>query len=185
MSDLGILAYFRWLLGTNLVEGTYNKIKVIKRVTYGYRDDAYFLLRIRAASQSWVKNYKKSPASAGPQTSVAVTRSTLLRPRLVVGATVWIALRWLVRIYSPGLPVVGVVISLGAVVVQLGGVRIATVVRLDVGTVRAIVPLHRMALSRNSKRARQSDTSGKGEQQLFHFVLLGWGISPHSLVPPA
>ncbi|HEL3817970.1 TPA: transposase [Stenotrophomonas maltophilia] len=49
MSDSGILAHFRWLLGTNLVEEIYNKIKVIKRVTYGYRDDAYFLLRIRAA----------------------------------------------------------------------------------------------------------------------------------------
>ncbi len=36
-------------LGTNLVEGINNKIKVIKRVAYGYRDDAYFFLKIRAA----------------------------------------------------------------------------------------------------------------------------------------
>ena len=49
MSDSGILAHCRWLLGTNLVEGINNKIKVIKHVTYGYRDDAYFLLKIRAA----------------------------------------------------------------------------------------------------------------------------------------
>lgn len=31
-----------------MVEGINNKIKVIKRVAYGYRDDAYFFLKIRA-----------------------------------------------------------------------------------------------------------------------------------------
>jgi len=45
----GILAHCRWPLGTNLVEGINNKIKVIKRIAYGYRDDAYFFLKIRAA----------------------------------------------------------------------------------------------------------------------------------------
>lgn len=45
----GILAHCRWPLGTNLVEGINNKIKVIKRVAYGYRDDTYFFLKIRAA----------------------------------------------------------------------------------------------------------------------------------------
>lgn len=45
----GILSHCRWPLGTNLVEGINNKIKVIKRVAYGYRDDAYFFLKIRAA----------------------------------------------------------------------------------------------------------------------------------------
>jgi transposase len=45
----GILAHCRWPLGTNLVEGINNKIKVIKRMAYGYRDDAYFFLKIRAA----------------------------------------------------------------------------------------------------------------------------------------
>ena len=45
----GILAHCRWPLGTNLVEGINNRIKVIKRVAYGYRDDAYFFLKIRAA----------------------------------------------------------------------------------------------------------------------------------------
>ena len=44
----GILSHCRWPLGTNLVEGINNKIKVIKRMAYGYRDDAYFL-KIRAA----------------------------------------------------------------------------------------------------------------------------------------
>lgn len=45
----GILAHCRWPLGTNLVEGINNRIKVIKRMAYGYRDDAYFFLKIRAA----------------------------------------------------------------------------------------------------------------------------------------
>jgi len=45
----GIFAHCRWPLGTNLVEGINNKIKVIKRIAYGYRDDAYFFLKIRAA----------------------------------------------------------------------------------------------------------------------------------------
>ena len=45
----GILAHCRWPLGTNLVEDINNKIKVIKRMAYGYRDDAYFFLKIRAA----------------------------------------------------------------------------------------------------------------------------------------
>ena len=45
----GILAHCRWPLGTNLVEGINNKIKVIKRIAYGFRDDAYFFLKIRAA----------------------------------------------------------------------------------------------------------------------------------------
>ncbi|MGO1073875.1 ISL3 family transposase [Lysobacter sp. CA199] len=45
----GILAHCRWPLGTNLVEGINNKIKVIKRVAYGFRDDSYFFLKIRAA----------------------------------------------------------------------------------------------------------------------------------------
>jgi transposase len=45
----GILAHCRWPLGTNIVEGINNTIKVIKRMAYGYRDVAYFFLRIRAA----------------------------------------------------------------------------------------------------------------------------------------
>ena len=45
----GILSHCRWPLGTNLVEGINNKIKVIKRMAYGYRDDDYFFLKIRAA----------------------------------------------------------------------------------------------------------------------------------------
>lgn len=45
----GILAHCRHPLNTGIVEGINNKIKVLKRMAYGYRDDAYFFLRIRAA----------------------------------------------------------------------------------------------------------------------------------------
>lgn len=45
----GILAHCQYPLGTNLIEGMNNKIKVIKRIAYGYRDDHYFFLKIRAA----------------------------------------------------------------------------------------------------------------------------------------
>jgi transposase len=45
----GILAHATWPLHTSLLEGINNKIKVIKRMAYGFRDDAYFFLKIRAA----------------------------------------------------------------------------------------------------------------------------------------
>ena len=45
----GIFAHCRWPLGTNLIEGMNNTIKVIKRMAYGFRDDHYFFLKIRAA----------------------------------------------------------------------------------------------------------------------------------------
>lgn len=44
-----ILAHCRWWLSTSLLEGINNRIKVIKRVAYGFRDDEYFFLKIRAA----------------------------------------------------------------------------------------------------------------------------------------
>ena len=45
----GIIAHARWPLHTSLLEGINNKIKVIKRMAYGLRDDDYFFLKIRAA----------------------------------------------------------------------------------------------------------------------------------------
>jgi transposase len=45
----GILAHCRWPLHTSFLEGINNKIKVIKRMAYGFRDDDYFFLKIRAA----------------------------------------------------------------------------------------------------------------------------------------
>lgn len=45
----GILAHCQWPLNTSMLEGINNKIKVLKRIAYGYRDDEYFFLKIRAA----------------------------------------------------------------------------------------------------------------------------------------
>ena len=45
----GILARCRHPLNTSVVEGINNTIKVIKRRAYGYRDQEYFFLKIRAA----------------------------------------------------------------------------------------------------------------------------------------
>ncbi len=45
----GILAHAKWPLHTSLLEGINNKIKVIKRIAYGFRDDEYFFLKIRDA----------------------------------------------------------------------------------------------------------------------------------------
>jgi transposase len=45
----GLLAHCRYPLHTSLLEGINNKIKVIKRMAYGFRDDEYFFLKIRAA----------------------------------------------------------------------------------------------------------------------------------------
>jgi transposase len=44
-----VINHARYPLHTSLVEGINNKIKVLKRVAYGYRDDEYFFLKIRAA----------------------------------------------------------------------------------------------------------------------------------------
>ena len=45
----GILAQCRWKLNTSVLEGVNNKVKVIKRMAYGFRDDDYFFLKISAA----------------------------------------------------------------------------------------------------------------------------------------
>lgn len=45
----GILARVRWPMHTGQLEGINNRIKVMKRMAYGYRDSAYFFLKIRAA----------------------------------------------------------------------------------------------------------------------------------------
>lgn len=45
----GIIAHCQFPLHTSLVEGITNKIKVLKRMGYGYRDDGYFFLKVMAA----------------------------------------------------------------------------------------------------------------------------------------
>lgn len=45
----GILARVRWPMHTGQLEGINNRIKVIKRMAYGYRDTDYFFLKIKDA----------------------------------------------------------------------------------------------------------------------------------------
>lgn len=45
----GILSHCRYRIHTGFLEGVNNKIKVIKRIAFGYRDYEYFFLKIRGA----------------------------------------------------------------------------------------------------------------------------------------
>ena len=45
----GIVASAVYRMNTSVLEGMNNKIKVIKRMAYGYRDNDYFFLKIQAA----------------------------------------------------------------------------------------------------------------------------------------
>ena len=45
----GILAHCRYWISTSFLEGMNNKIKVIKRISFGFRDMDYFFLKIRGA----------------------------------------------------------------------------------------------------------------------------------------
>jgi len=47
----GVLNHCRHPIHTGRLEGFNNKVKVIKRQAYGFRDDEYFKLKIKAASQ--------------------------------------------------------------------------------------------------------------------------------------
>jgi len=48
----GILAWYDYPISTGPLEGTNNKIKVLKRIAYGYRDQEYFKLKILALHRS-------------------------------------------------------------------------------------------------------------------------------------
>ena len=45
----GINSRVRWPMHTGQREGINNRIKLIKRMTHGYRDSDYLLLKIKAA----------------------------------------------------------------------------------------------------------------------------------------
>ncbi len=45
----GIINHCKYQIHTGLLEGINNKIKVIKRIAYGFRDNEYFFLKIRGA----------------------------------------------------------------------------------------------------------------------------------------
>lgn len=45
----GVLASALYPMNSSILEGVNNRIKVIKRMAYGFRDSAYFFLKIKAA----------------------------------------------------------------------------------------------------------------------------------------
>lgn len=45
----GVLAHCRFKINNGRIEGTNNKIKVVKRKAYGFHDDDYFILKIKQA----------------------------------------------------------------------------------------------------------------------------------------
>ena len=45
----GIVAHARYPISTGRLEGVNNKIKVIKRRSYGFRDPTYFTLKVKQA----------------------------------------------------------------------------------------------------------------------------------------
>ena len=51
----GIVASATHRLSTSVIEGVINRIKVIKRMAYGYRDTEYFFLKIRGAFHAKVR----------------------------------------------------------------------------------------------------------------------------------
>lgn len=46
---LGILSHCKYPIHTSRIEGVNNRIKVLKRIAYGFRDDDYFILKIKGA----------------------------------------------------------------------------------------------------------------------------------------
>jgi len=55
----GILAWYNKGISNGKVEGINNKIKVMKRDAYGYRDDEYFELRLLALHDSGVPAFAR------------------------------------------------------------------------------------------------------------------------------
>jgi len=51
----GIIASSVYRMNTSVLEGMNNKIKVLKRMAYGYRDKDYFFLKIKAAFPAKVR----------------------------------------------------------------------------------------------------------------------------------
>lgn len=47
--EYGILNHADYPIGTSMLEGINNKIKVIKRKAYGFHDDRYFILKVKQA----------------------------------------------------------------------------------------------------------------------------------------
>ena len=59
----GISAAADFKINTSVLEGVNNKIKQIKRRAYGFRDDLYFFLKVKAAFHGLPRWTKKKPRS--------------------------------------------------------------------------------------------------------------------------
>ena len=55
MHATGILNYFKHRISTGKLEGINNKIKTLKRKAYGYRDEAFFILKLYSLHESKFK----------------------------------------------------------------------------------------------------------------------------------
>ena len=78
----GILASAHFHMHTSVLEGVNNRIKVIKRMAYGFRDSEYFFLKIKAAFPESAMNLFGAEISgkgqrAAPLTFVAICRSEI------------------------------------------------------------------------------------------------------------
>ena len=49
---LGILNYFHFPISSGKLEGINNKVGCLKRAAYGYRDDAFFILKLYSLHES-------------------------------------------------------------------------------------------------------------------------------------
>ncbi|MDN3526389.1 transposase [Halomonas sabkhae] len=95
----GILSSARHRLNTSVLEGMNNRIKVIKRMAYGYRDTEYFFLKIRAALPAKCDE----PIFSGDASRDILEKAHRVRAMLIVGclphgkapadARVWSAVR--------------------------------------------------------------------------------------------
>jgi transposase len=61
-----ILAHFRFPPGAQLIDGVNNTSRSTKRMAYGFRDDAYFFLKIRAVFPGVWRRNKKRARRSGP-----------------------------------------------------------------------------------------------------------------------
>ena len=52
----GLVAHAKYQISTGKLEGFNNKIKVAKRIGYGYRDDEYFFTLIRYLALPFVRS---------------------------------------------------------------------------------------------------------------------------------
>ena len=74
-----IVASASWRLNTSALEGINNRIKVIKRMACGYRDNAYFFLKIRAAFPVLFA-YRRLTALATAARAAMVTLTSVAAP---------------------------------------------------------------------------------------------------------